>query len=232
MKNLALYCIVITFSTISLLFFWKTIMKNKHTGTVIILNGPSAAGKSSIQREFQFLMMNEKNSASNDQILWIKLGIDNLFDKPMPDITAENIAYWQTQNPIRWVTATQDSHQNQIITLYTGNQGDQVAYGMNSAIVAYAQAGCNIIVDYIAYKKEWVDDLRNKLKDTKNFWVKVTIPLEIIEQREAARGTSPKGHARSHYDYVHWDIKYQLAVDSAKDSPATIAKKIKDSLHI
>lgn len=30
---------------------------------------------------------------------------------------------------------------------------------MNSAIAGYAQAGRNVIVDYIAYKKEWLDDM-------------------------------------------------------------------------
>lgn len=197
----------------------STNQKSKITGTVIILNGPSAAGKSSIQKEFQALMMPN---------LWIKLGIDNLFDKPMPDITLENLAYWQTKNPIRWVETTKDAEQRSIITLFTGEQGDKVAYGMNSAIAAYAQAGCNIIVDYITYKKEWLDDLRAKLENTKVYWVKVNIPLSVLEEREAARATSPTGHARSHYDFVHWDIRYDFEVNSDLDSALTIAQKLKD----
>lgn len=192
---------------------------SKPYGTVIILNGPSASGKSSIQKEFQHLMMPQ---------LWIKLGIDNLFDTPMPDITLENLAFWQEENPIRWVTTAKDAQQNSVITLLVGEQGEKVAYGMNSAIAAYAKAGCNIIVDYIAYKKEWADDLHAKLKDIKSYWVKVNIPLSVIEEREAARGTSPQGHARSHYDYVHWDIKYDLEANSATDSAVAIAQQIKD----
>lgn len=219
MRILPPYFIATAIIIIGLYFAWNNMMKNKTPGTIIILNGPSAAGKSSIQTEFQYLMMPS---------LWIKLGIDNLFDKPMPDITPENLQFWQAANPIRWVTATQDTNKNPIITLYTGEQGDKVAYGMNGAIAAYAQAGCNIIVDYIAYKKEWLDDLRGKLKNTKTYWVKVNIPLHVIEKREVARGTSPKGHARSHYDYVHWDITYDFEVDTEKDSATTIAKKIKD----
>lgn len=189
------------------------------SGAVILLNGPSAAGKSSIQAAFQQCMMPN---------LWIKVGIDNLFDKPMPDITPENIAFWQSPNPIRWVESTTDSQNNPIITLFIGEHGDRVAYGMNSAIAAYAQAGCNVIVDYIAYKKEWLDDLRTKLQTIKTYWVKVTIPLEILEAREMARATSPKGHARSHSDYVYWDISYDLEVQSDKHSAQEIADIIKD----
>lgn len=188
-------------------------------GSVIILNGPSGAGKSSIQKEFQYAMMPN---------LWIKVGIDNLFDMPMPDITLENLALWQTPNAIRWVETTKDVDGDSVITLFVGEQGDKVAYGMNSAIAEYAKAGCKVIVDYIAYKKEWIDDLRDKLKDINTCWVKVSIPLTILEEREAARGTSPQGHARSHYDHVHWNISYDLEVNSEIDSAQVIAHRIKE----
>ncbi len=188
-------------------------------GSVIILNGPSTAGKSSIQREFQKLIMPD---------LCIKVGIDSLFDLPMPDIGVDNMHVWQAENPIRWIEATTDPAQNPVITLFTGEQGDRVAYGMNNAIAGYAKAGCNVIVDYIAYKKEWLDDLREKLKYHNVYWVKIDAPLSVLEEREVSRGTSPKGHARSHYDTVHWDLGYDLVVDSSVESAATIAQKIKD----
>lgn len=196
--------------------------RSARSGTVIILNGPSAAGKSSIQREFQHLMMPK---------LWIKLGIDNLFDKPMPDITMENLSYWQSQNDIRWVETSKDAESNNVITLFTGVDGDKVAYGMNSAIVAYAESGCDVIVDYIAYKSEWIGDLQKKLRGIKTVWVKVEIPLQALEAREAARGTSPKGHARSHYDLVHWDIAYDFILNSGNDSSVDLAKKLKEFIE-
>lgn len=210
-------CIVL--AVIALAYFYKQNSMKKSYGTVIILNGPSASGKSSIQKAFQPIMMPN---------LWIKHGIDSLFDQPLPDITPDNLQYWQSQNAIRWVQTTKDNDGNNVITLFVGEQGDKVAYGMNSAIAAYAQQGNNIIVDYIAYKKEWIDDLREKLKDIKTYFVKVNIPLEVLEQREQSRGTSPSGHARSHYDSVHWDIVYDLHVDSSKQKPDEIAQQIKD----
>jgi chloramphenicol 3-O-phosphotransferase len=68
---------------------------NKKCGRVNIINGPSATGKTSLQKQFQELMRTEKNE------LWIKLGIDNLFDNVLPPITLENLDFYQTKNDIR-----------------------------------------------------------------------------------------------------------------------------------
>lgn len=193
--------------------------ENVQAGTVIVLNGPSGCGKSSIQKEFQKLMMPN---------LWIKLGIDNLFDSPMPDITLDNLAVWQSENPIRWVEESRDSDNNVVITLNVGQQGEKVAYAMNSAIAAYAMNGCNAIVDYIVYKPEWFEDLQKKLLGVKTYYVAVDVPLDVLEQREVARGTSPKGHARSHYSTVYGDKKYDLRVSSQEQSAREIAQQLKD----
>lgn len=187
--------------------------------TLIILNGPSAAGKSSIQKEFQYLMMPN---------LWVKVGIDNLFDNPMPTIIPENMEFWQEPNPIRWVEMGKDDAGNSVITLRVGEQGERVAYAMNSAIAAYAQNGCNVIVDYIAYDARWLQDLESKCAGIKTYFVKVEIPLDTLEQREKARATSPVGHARSHYFAVYGDINYDLVVNSEKFTAREIAQQLKD----
>ena len=201
---------------IGLLFLRQ--QKGTSSGIVIILNGPSGSGKSSIQKEFQKLMMPD---------LWVKVGIDTLFDSVMPDITPENMQFWQSPNTIRWVEETKDKSGNKIVTLFVGEQGTQVVYAMNSAIAAYAYNGCNVIVDYIAYTQEWFDDLKAKLHDVKVYYVAVEIPLEILECREEARGTSPKGHARSHYFNVYGTDLYDLRVNSHEHTAQKIAQKLK-----
>ena len=187
-------------------------------GKVIILNGPSGSGKTSIQKEFQSLMMPG---------FWIKVGIDTLFDAPMPTITTDNLAFWQSKNDIRWVEDSLDSENHKVVTLYVGPAGDKVAYGMNSAIAEYAKNGCNVIVDYIAYSPAWLKDLEVKLAGIKSYYIAVEIPLKTLEQREAARGTSPKGHARSHYSTVYGDKMYDLTVNSGDHSAADIAQQLK-----
>lgn len=217
------YIILFTLAILSFYFFWKknidhSVLSSQKPGIVIILNGPSAAGKSSIQSEFQKLMMPN---------LWIKVGIDNLFDKPMPDITIENLDFWQNQNEIRWVSSEKDLHDNSVITLHVGSQGLSVVQGMNKAIAEYAKSGCNVIADYIGYDQKWLEDLKQQLSGVRTYWVKVEIPLEVLEKREEARATSPKGHARSHFNKVYGNISYDLIVNSDKDSAMTIAENIK-----
>lgn len=220
MKILFLAITCITILTFFFVFFSK---KDSHSGIVIILNGPSASGKSSIQKEFQKLMMPN---------LWIKLGIDNLFDSPMPEITLENLEYWQNENPIRWVTSDKDKEGNPVITLHVGPAGEKVAIGMNEAIASYAENGCNLIVDYIGYNDIWLYDLIDRLAGVKTYWVKVEIPLETLEEREVVRATSPKGHARSHFDTVYANISYDLVVNSGKNSAAEIAQQIKTTFNL
>lgn len=217
--------IILTILALAGLALWGTLRifkKNSiNPGRVIILNGPSGSGKSSIQKEFQYLMMPH---------LWVKVGIDTLFDNPMPNITPENMDFWQTANPIRWVAISQDAEGHKLVTLFTGEEGERVAYAMNSAIAAYAENGCDVIVDYIAYKPEWLADLQRKLKPYKTCYVAVDIPLEVLEQREAARGTSPVGHARSHYHDVYGNIQYDLRVNSEQFSAKEIAMQLKEMI--
>jgi len=124
-----------------------------------------------------------------------------------------------------------DAHANPVISLYVGQEGDRVAYGMNTAIEGYAQAGCNMVVDYIAYRKGWGDDLRAKLTGIKAYWIKVHIPLEELEKRERARATLPQGHARSHYATIHWDISYDFEVDTRVSNALSIAHDLKTFLN-
>jgi len=217
-----LVLIFIAAFAVFILGYWYFMNRQCSDGLIIILNGPSGSGKSSIQKEFQKRMM---------PTLWIKIGVDSFFDAPMPDITPENMQYWQSKNPIRWVEETKDKDGNKIITLFVGPQGEKVAYGMNSAIADYAKNGCNVIVDYIAYDQKWFEDLRQKCLNIKTYYVAVDIPLDILEKREEARGTSPKGHARSHYYSVYGNYGYDLRIDSSQHSAQEIAQQLKNFIE-
>lgn len=185
---------------------------------IIILNGPSGAGKSSLQKEIQKMMKTP----------YIRLGIDQLFDAVVPDeINLGEAPKYFDQKSIRWVEfTTKEGFPS--IPLFIGSEGQKVIKGMIGAIKAYADAGNNIVVDYIQYDTSWTPLLKRALKKHHVFWIGVKIPLSVLEEREKKRGTSPVGHARSHYDVVHKNMIYDLEIDTSKMSPQECALKVKE----
>jgi chloramphenicol 3-O phosphotransferase len=183
------------------------------SGVVIILNGPSSVGKSSIIKAFQ-----AKRSEA-----WLSIGIDNFFVGVLPpkfylESTPEHHA-------VMHGIASEDK-EGKLFTLEVGPEGQKVIRGMHRAIAAYAQSGNNVIVDYIKYEQGWIKDLTDALHGVKVVWVGVTASLESIQQREKKRGTSPEGHARSHYYTVHKDMNYDLMLDTDSLTPEQSADKI------
>lgn len=202
--------------------FIINLIKKSHstkTGMVIILNGPSSVGKSSIIQAFQ---AKQKNP-------WLSIGIDNFFVGVLPpkfylEDTPEHHSVMQG-------IASTDAQGNKIFTLVVGPAGQKVINGMHRAIAAYAHAGNNVIVDYINYEPTWIPDLQEALHGLKILWVGVNASLKTIEEREKARGTSPKGHARSHYHTVHKGIQSDLMIDTDKQKPEEAAQLIMEKVQ-
>ena len=132
---------------------------------------------------------------------------------------------------IRGIVLEEDASGMPTIPLYIGPAGDRVMRGMHRSIAAYAKAGNHLIVDYILYKEEYFKDLTSSLKGLKVYWIGIFAPLDVIEQREKSRGTSPVGHARSHYDSCHQNIAYDLELNSEKATPDELAEAILHFVH-
>ncbi len=186
-------------------------------GTVIILNGTSAVGKSSIMRAFQAKHVEP----------WLGIGIDNFFVGVLP------AKFYLEDKPehhtVMRGVASEDA-QGKLFTLHIGEQGQKIIKGMHRAIAAYAKEGNNVIVDYIMYDPTWHNDLISALSGVQVISVGVTASLPVVQQREKMRATSPEGHARSIYDTVHQGWKYDLEINSDEMTPEQIADKINEYL--
>jgi chloramphenicol 3-O phosphotransferase len=209
------YVVVATIVLLGLIIISRAYKKStSNTGTVIILNGPSCAGKSSIIEAFQ------KKQGSP----WLSVGLDSFFVRVLP------AKYFMEDKPeyqsvLHCVTSEEKGRR--VFTLIVGPEGQKVIKGMHLAIAAYATCGNNVIVDYIQYDPAWVSDLKEVLKDIKVVWVGVTASLETLEQREKSRGRPQvEGHVRSHYPTVHQGIKYDLTVNTDELKPEAAADKI------
>jgi chloramphenicol 3-O phosphotransferase len=206
--------IVILVLFFSGIFMMKScIAKKEKWGKVIILNGPSAVGKSSIMRAFQ----------TKRPEPWLGIGIDNFFVGVLP------AKFYLEDKPehhgvMRGIAS--EDEQGKLFTLLIGDEGQKIIAGMHGAIAAYAKAGNNVIVDYIMYDPAWHDELMNALSGIEVIAVGVTADLSVIEEREKVRATSPQGHARSVYQTVHQGWDYDLMINSDKVTPEQIADNI------
>jgi chloramphenicol 3-O phosphotransferase len=195
------------------LIYNKNIMPD--SGMVIVLNGPSSVGKTSIVKALQ------KKEASP----LLSIGIDNFFVGVIPQrfYLEDRIEHHKVMRGVASVEGDK-----KVFTLSIGSEGQKIIKGMHRAIAEYAKQSCNVIVDYITYEPELRDDLLQVLDGLTVIKVGVKASLAVIEQRETERATSPEGHARSHYDTVHEGWNYDISVDSENKSPEEIAAKISD----
>lgn len=203
--------------------------KKTSSGIVLILNGPSSSGKTSIQKALQ----------QKSPYFFLRVGIDSFFDNliPEPDISRiqEDKRLDQVTPDgeyIRGISYESDESGSPCIPLHIGSAGDRIMKGMHNAIKAYASLGNNLVVDYILYKPDYLDDLKLRLKGVTVYWIGVSAPLDIIEKREKDRGTSPVGHARSHYESCHKNVSYDLKLDTSKASPDELADEILKFLEL
>jgi chloramphenicol 3-O phosphotransferase len=97
---------------------------------------------------------------------------------------------------------------------------------MRAAVAASARAGNDMLVDDVFVDPEWLDAWRRELSDLEWFLVGVLAPLEVLEERERARGNRIAGEARAQFDVIHNGIEYDLVVDSARQSPQECAAAI------
>ncbi|HVW99926.1 MAG TPA: hypothetical protein VHA52_05780, partial [Candidatus Babeliaceae bacterium] len=192
-------------------------------GTIILLNGPSAAGKSTTQKKLQDLLKEP----------YLKMGIDRFFvgviperyfKGPLSDMPIDN-------NTMMEGVSAKDAQGNPLFVLKIGDDGQRVISGMHHAFASYAKAGNNLIVDYILYYEEWIPELVNALKGLRVYMIGIKPSLAILEEREKLRGTSPIGHARSHYDTVHNGMIYDLELDTSSMTADEAALKIKEFLE-
>ena len=186
--------------------------KTNLSGTVIILNGPSSVGKSSIIKAFQ----------AKQDTPWLGTGIDQLYVGVIPPVWLDDK---QEHSSIMSIKKTEDE-EGPIVTAVFGPDGQKVIKGMHRAIAAYANVGNNLIVDYIKYEDDWLVDFKKALKGIKVIWVGVKASLDSIIERERKRGTSPIGHARSHYYSVHDGIDYDLILNTDLLTPEKAADEI------
>jgi chloramphenicol 3-O phosphotransferase len=181
---------------------------------VIVLNGSSSSGKTTIARCLRAILPTP----------WISLSIDDLLRALPPSLMDSDagIAFGEHGE----ITIGEGFRE---ITIGEGFR--EITSGWLAGLAAMARAGTRIIYDDVFLSgAESQARLRKHLVDVPTFWVGVYCDAEVAAAREIARGDRVVGGAASQSTKVHDGVTYDLEVDTTStesmDCACTIAGQV------
>ncbi|MEH6490250.1 chloramphenicol phosphotransferase CPT family protein [Hyphomonas oceanitis] len=179
---------------------------------VVILNGTSSAGKTTLARALQ--------AVAEQPFLHVQM---DTFLEMMP------LRYAHHPEGLR-ILPLEGINPPEVM-IKTGPYATRVLRGMRHAIAAMANEGLNLIVDDVMLDKEQ-DEYQALLASHDVTFVKVYATLEASERREVARGDREIGQVRWQYGRVHAHVRYDLEVDTTASTPETCARFLADALNL
>ena len=204
-------------------------------GNVVLLNGTSSAGKSSIATALQEIM----------ETPYLHTGIDHFLPRLPPTCFAVSdgvdpaatdyfLLVYRGGGSTRTVTARAEGvavyGDGTLAEVRIGPGGLRLLAGMYRGIAALAEAGVDVIVDDVIHDRRVLAAAVEALRDVPVLFVGLRVPLEVAERRERERGNHGPGGAAAFYDLVHAHGVYDLELDTAAD-PMGCALRIKSALH-
>ncbi len=183
--------------------------------TLIILNGGSSAGKTSLGRALQDVMSET----------YLLLGIDTFWFSLPPrqlDLNSVQPQYYS------WDVTVENGLEYFRIT--PGPILDKAMLGRNLAIEQFLKLGFNVVADDVIWKREWLIDALRIFAPYRVYMVGVLVSDEEGARREIQRGDRHAGWDRGSARYAHHDAIYDLKIDTTFESPQQAALEIKAAL--
>jgi len=183
--------------------------------SVIVLNGTSCAGKSTLALALQEMLTDSGEC-------WLVMSQDDFFAKIPHAFLRYGTMHVGSFSDQGVSLAIVDG----VLTRRAGAVGERLLDAYRAAIAATARAGVDVIVDEVLVdESDWQAWTRH-LDGLDVHWVAVRAPLEVVEQRERARADRFDGTARAEYDQVHRYASYSSEVDTAALDPTAAARAI------
>jgi chloramphenicol 3-O phosphotransferase len=163
---------------------------------VIILNGCSSAGKTTLARALQQRLPRQYLNFSLDSVL--------------NGLPPSDLAALQLGEPIQ----------------RRGHDFAQLVRAYHYAIPGLLQAGCPLILDNAWCERAEKRELLTELAGYRILLVGLHCDLAELQQRELARGDRPPGMAQWEYSRVHQEISYDIELYTTGISAEMNADKV------
>lgn len=174
---------------------------------VVILNGTSSAGKTSLARAIQRLAAGPV----------LRVSMDDFLEMMPPRFANDDEAF-----SFRLVA---DAHPVEV-AIGTGSYGAALMRGMRTSVAALADQGLDLVVDDVMLGDGDQAHYREVLSAHAVSFVAVRCALETAEQRERERGDRDIGMARWQFPRVHAGRIYDLEVWTDRVTPDEGARMI------
>jgi len=168
---------------------------------LILLNGVSSSGKTSIARLLQERL----------NLLYLNFSIDsNLYALPPNDLRAIIEGRQISRGEYKY---------------------SRLVLGFHAAIGGLLAQDNRLIVDNAMTRKDWRVDFDRAVEPYTVARVGVHCDLSVAREREIARGDRALGTAEREFPLVHVDMAYDLTVDTSSSSPDESVTVILDWLR-
>lgn len=176
-------------------------------GTVLVLNGTSSSGKSSLARALQ--------------ARWPGLLLDAGLDRHLGMLPREYLGpLWP--EVYRYTYGTD----GRVASIAVGPAGARLHRAMHWSVAALARSGCDVVVDHVLLERRWALDLVAALEGVPTVLVAVRLPAKVLAQREVDRADRTLGQALAQLPAVHAHGPYDVEVDTSVLDPAQAAEVV------
>ncbi|MGH3306904.1 MAG: chloramphenicol phosphotransferase CPT family protein [Nocardioides sp.] len=200
-------------------------MEGAHWPDVVLVNGPSSAGKTTLCRGLQAAIAHPYLCIGFDDFVFTSAeryyrGADTAEQSHQDSFTSDGVRMIVTSAP----------DEPRAITAVFGPVFRSLIDGMAPAVRAFVDTGSSVIFDHVLHDRGMYDSTLRSFEGLDVFRVGVVCPVEILEAREASRGDRVLGRARGLADAVHQFCEYDVVVDTGLDNPQLCVDQVLEAL--
>jgi chloramphenicol 3-O phosphotransferase len=183
------------------------------SGRVIIINGGSSTGKTTMALEFQEIMYEP----------YFLLGIDSFWvTMPEKEIDLERV----TPRYYKWCQEETEEGQR-YYRILPGQFLNEIMLARYKSMAAYLDRGLNVVADEVFWSRDWLLESLRVFKPYECFYVGLFCEDQELLSREIQRGDRYIGWARGSQIYCHKDALYDLRIDNTYKRPQECAEALR-----